>query len=87
MVDVYFLFDMFFQFILPIQDPTTLSWIKDPIILTRRYLRGWFAADVLSIIPYDLIGLTMGSSSSVGKARYLRLLRLLRLAKLLRIFR
>jgi len=91
-VDLCFLWDMGIQCRLMFEaaDGTFIcSWRKS----TWRYLKGWFVLDLISVIPFDVIGFFFedsdadGKSSSVGNARILRNVRLLRLLKLLRIVR
>mmetsp|Transcript_21625 Transcript_21625/g.88207 ORF Transcript_21625/g.88207 Transcript_21625/m.88207 type:complete len:103 (+) Transcript_21625:1101-1409(+) len=52
-----------------------------------RYLLGWFAVDIVSTIPWDIIGYTQeGEDASYWQIlRLLRLLRLLKMAKLVRV--
>ena len=52
---------------------------------------GWFFIDLISVIPFELLGFISNtsdtSSASASQLSILRVLRLLKLAKLLRIFR
>lgn len=48
--------------------------------------RGWFLIDLVSILPFDFIGLAM-DSKDLSQLKVLRVIRLLRLIKLLRILR
>lgn len=53
-----------------------------------QYLHGWFALDVFTCIPFDLIFSGVASAANVEvNAQMFRLLRMLRLMKLMRIMR
>ena len=85
-VDLFFLCDIVVNFNLKFFDSQSGMWVKDRESIRARYLRTWFAVDVISFLPFDCISLMM-SSDKLDSLRGLRLLRLLRLAKLLRILR
>ena len=51
-----------------------------------RYLRGWFTIDIVSVFPFDLVGMLSGSNEA-GNLAVLRLVRLARLLKLMRVFK
>lgn len=55
--------------------------VREPRQVARHYLRGWFAIDFLSAIPFDQIF----SGGLMDVNRLLRLLRLFRLLRLLRL--
>ena len=74
-VDGYFLLDMAVVFNTAIFDPKRSRWILSHAAIARRYLRGWFALDVLSILPYELL--------DAGAFRSFRLLRALKVLRLL----
>ena len=84
-VDLGFLVDMVFNFFLPYQTGD-YRVITNHRAIVRNYLFGWFPVDLISIVPYDLIGAMM-QDDSLSNLKVLRALRLLRLAKLLRIIR
>lgn len=52
-VDVTFLIDILIMFRTTIVDDN-LNEIRDPEIISRKYLRGKFTIDFLSTIPFDL---------------------------------
>ena len=81
-VDGYFLLDMAVVFNTAIFDPKRSRWILSHAAIARRYLRGWFALDVLSILPYELL-----DAGAFRSFRLLRALKVLRLLKLLRVAR
>jgi hypothetical protein len=60
------------------------SWFKCLSLI--YFCRGWFIIDLVSIIPFDILGMVM-NSESVSQLKILRIIRLLRLIKLLRILR
>ena len=86
LVDLTFLTDMVLQFFI-IQDIETHEgsrYIKDHGELAWLYLKGWFAIDFVSILPYDLLGEVI-DSGEVSRLKTIRLVRLFRLLKLLRM--
>mmetsp|Transcript_61907 Transcript_61907/g.195632 ORF Transcript_61907/g.195632 Transcript_61907/m.195632 type:complete len:419 (-) Transcript_61907:62-1318(-) len=84
-VDVLFVVDMFWNFNLPIQDKNG-EWKTNKGYIGKRYMQGWFTLDLISILPYDIIGYIADNSVASG-LKVLRIFRLMRLAKLLRILR
>ena len=85
-VDLCFLADMCMQFFIMYPDPFHRgALVREHRRIARRYLRGWFLIDLVSIIPFDLVALSMGDDS--GKLKGTRIVRLLRLLKLLRMLR
>ena len=65
-------------------DEKLLQMISDRKLIAKRYLRGFFIIDFISILPYDDITLATGSKANL---KILRIVRIVRLAKLLRILR
>ena len=65
-------------------DEKLLTMISDRKLIAKRYLRGFFIIDFISILPYDDITLATGSKANL---KILRIVRIVRLAKLLRILR
>ena len=101
-VDFVFLFDMFVQARTPYREAKSGKLIRNPSKIFLRYFSGWFGIDLISVIPFELLGFIQGgeetassSTTTDGAAAdadasqlsILRVLRLLKLAKLLRIFR
>lgn len=62
------------------------SLVTDGRSIATRYLRGWFIIDVVSIIPFEFVGLAL-NNSALSQLKILRILRLLRLFKLVKILR
>jgi hypothetical protein len=77
-VDIFFLLDIVVNFMLGYHDPITNELVIEQEKVIAHYLRGWFPLDLVSIIPFNLVG-------SAGES--MRLLRMFRLAKLFRILR
>ena len=94
-IDAAFVLDILLQFVLmvPQQDGGLLEHatgglIISPWLIARRYLRGWFAIDLASVVvsAFDIVAVfgDLGAGSSVGKLKLLRVLRALRLIKVAR---
>ena len=92
LVDICFIGDMVFNFLLAYQTDDGL-WVVDHRMIANRYMRGWLGIDILSCIPYSIISMAVESSlggdaaETVSQLKILRIVRLLRLAKLLRVVR
>jgi len=87
LVNLIFLKDSLMQFFLPFWDSSFHGkWVTDLRLIRKNYLRKWFWFDLVSNIPFDILGLLM-DSGRVSKLRIIRLVRLFRLVKLLRILR
>lgn len=86
-VNLIFFADMVLQFFLHVQLPKAEGgvWIRNHRKLVRRYLKGAFFIDFVSIIPFS--ALTFTGIQIFNNLQIARLLRLLRLMKLLRMFR
>merc|ERR1719487_1732234 len=80
---------MVLQFFLikDIDRPTGIETVRDQRKLARLYLTGWFPIDLVSILPFDMLGCWMDTVDTLKKLRFLRMFRLLRLVKLVRLFR
>lgn len=92
-VDVVFFLDMCLQFFLkyPIATASGVGavWCEDPKMIARNYCKTWFPLDLVSIIPFDMIGsaITGGANKDSSKLRAIKVIRCLRLLKLVRIVR
>ena len=62
------------------------QWIYDQGKIAHNYVRGWFAIDFISLLPFDLISV-LATSPEVRKLKAVRVVRLFRLLKLFRVFR
>jgi Cyclic nucleotide-binding domain/Ion transport protein len=86
-IDLFFLFDVIFTFFTPV-------YVKVELVTTlpdigKNYLTGWFAADLISLIPIEDILSTQEDLPDTLQfiAKFSKIFRLLRLIKLLRLFR
>jgi potassium voltage-gated channel Eag-related subfamily H protein 7 len=86
LVDIGFVADMVINFMLAYYDNEAALFIWDQDKITKHYLTGWFSIDLVSIFPFDSMGMMM-NSGAVSQLKVLRVVRLLRLIKLLRIFK
>eukprot|EP00854_Cymbomonas_tetramitiformis_P012485 gene12485-14751_t len=84
-VDSCFLLDMIFCFFLPYQKMDG-AWETRLNLIARHYALSWFPVDVVSVFPFDLLGIFMDNEDT-SKLKVIRIVRLLRLAKLLRVLR
>ena len=103
-LDVVFLTDLIFQFFISYQrsndtasemDPKRDDWVDSRSLIARRYLRGWFTFDILTLVPPAALDIypacqppsASGGGTVLDSASILRSLRALRLVKLLRLAR
>jgi len=86
LIDLYFISDMVIQFFLMYRDEEKGVLVKDQQLIIQQYLKCWFWIDLVSILPFDMLGVIF-DSDELNKAKALRVVRLFRLAKLLRILR
>ena len=85
-MDVLFVIDMILNFITGFRTDDGDVEMRCRLI-SLHYLKGWFAIDLISILPFQLIELATESNQSSSYNKLLRLARLPRLYKLLRIFK
>jgi potassium voltage-gated channel Eag-related subfamily H protein 7 len=87
LIDFVFFCDMILQFFLmkEVETDNGVVLIKDHRTLACLYVQSWFALDLVSILPYDLVGCLDGGSSMFSNLRIFRVIRLFRLLKLLRL--
>lgn len=83
-VDFFFLTDVIVNFFTGFHDPTGL-YVCSKGRIAARYLKGWFALDIVSSVPVDFIAERILSGNST--LNVLKLVRILRLARLLKLFR
>lgn len=93
-VDLFFFWDMVLQFFLMYHNKTNYGNVLEHRHhkIVSHYLRGWFFIDVVSILPFELVGLLARSEKvrqikAVKTIRLLRLLKLARMMKASRLFR
>ncbi len=78
--------DLCLNFITGQFDESMGCWVVTSAAISRRYTRSWLLIDIISIIPFDVIGV-LEDSNGVSKLKVLRVVRLLRLVKLVRILK
>jgi hypothetical protein len=61
--------------------------IEDRKNIAKDYLTGWFAIDLVAIVPFDLFFQTGLNTSMVRIARVGRLYKLVKLTRLIRVFK
>ncbi|KAI8925377.1 hypothetical protein BC831DRAFT_401278 [Entophlyctis helioformis] len=86
-VDFIFFIDMFVQMRTPSRDPQTGKTIRDVRMISGRYWRSWGPIDLMSVLPFELLGFMSAGTNNLTQLRLLRFLRLTRLLKLLRVLR
>jgi len=84
-VDLCFISDMVFNFLLPVQNEQGV-WVTNSRSIAELYLKSWFPIDLVSVLPFDLVGV-VSDSKDTSNLKILRIVRLFRLAKLLRLLR
>jgi len=89
-IDLIFVKDMGMNFFMSyweqLDDQTTGQWVKDLKKIRKYYFKSWFWIDLLSILPFDVLGLVT-NSAQLEKIHIIRIVRLLRLIKLVRILK
>jgi hypothetical protein len=90
MVDFCFLLDMGVNFNLAYLNQEDQVMITDRRRIIRHYILGWFPIDLISIIPFDLVGGGGGEGEGQdgggsSNLKIFRVIRLLRLVKLMRL--
>ena len=96
-LDLIFICDLVIQFFLAYQNGPEKgsTWVKSLPMIRKRYLKGWFAVDFLSVLPFWTFGMVINSQNDDGAGadesggsgaesllRVVRAVRLLRLIKL-----
>lgn len=82
--DGTFLIDMILSFFSVYFDAEKVEPVTDRKRIALHYMKGWFAIDLISIIPFQLLG----SAGKLGKSvRVLRFLKIWKLVRLIRIAR
>mmetsp|Transcript_8824 Transcript_8824/g.14023 ORF Transcript_8824/g.14023 Transcript_8824/m.14023 type:complete len:238 (-) Transcript_8824:183-896(-) len=61
MVDLVFLGDIVINFFLMYIERETGKWVSQLRIIRYKYIRGTFVVDVVSILPFDVIGIVVNS--------------------------
>ena len=100
-LDLIFICDLVIQFFLAYQNGPEKgsTWVKSLPSIRKRYMKGWFAVDLLSVLPFWTFGMVINSQKDYGAdadesggggaesllrvVRAVRLLRLIKLGKVL----
>lgn len=82
--DLLFLIDMVLSFLVNYHDPEENKVVYDSKKIVQRYLGGWFAVDLISILPFDILVIY---KAEYKKLRVMRLIKLLRLGKASRLIK
>ena len=85
-ISCIFVVDICVQFFLPVPDLTKGdgAYERRHWKLATRYFKGWFALDVITILPFDILVLLQVLSGPVKGTKLLRIMRLLKLLKVLK---
>eukprot|EP00449_Zooxanthella_nutricula_P060147 CAMPEP_0198558240 /NCGR_PEP_ID=MMETSP1462-20131121/90150_1 /TAXON_ID=1333877 /ORGANISM="Brandtodinium nutriculum, Strain RCC3387" /LENGTH=692 /DNA_ID=CAMNT_0044289057 /DNA_START=21 /DNA_END=2099 /DNA_ORIENTATION=+ len=88
MVDLLFLGDLVLHFFIMYPIKTNYGYIleRSHTKIIKHYLRTWFIIDLISIIPFDLVGL-LSESSEMNKLKFVKVVRLMRLLRLVRVMK
>lgn len=90
-IDMFFLTDMFINFISAYDDPETLLPEIRPKVIAANYISGYFFIDLLAILPFQYLDGSKDKSLKLAKIarlpRLYRLLRIVRMIKLLKAFK
>lgn len=77
--DIFFFFDIGVSMHLAVFDESQGRNIRDTCVIRKRYIKSWFAIDLISTFPFDQL-------SSMKAIRIIKVLKLLRLFRIGRIF-
>jgi CRP-like cAMP-binding protein len=88
LTDIFYFVDIFLNFHKPFVDMTTGELVTNRKAIAKKYLKGWFAFDLIITIPWDFLLSSSSISRSATKLpRTLRIVRVSRAAKLLRVLK
>lgn len=89
MIDMVFIIDMIFNFLLMYNVSTAAGtiWVKSHWLIAKRYFKSWFIIDVISIIPFDIASLLNSDDPILSKLKGLRVIRAFRMLKLVRMMK
>ena len=86
-VDFVFLVDICLAFRLMYPQPRAKGWVTDRHAITMHYLKGWFAIDVISILPIYLLEILGEGYIDPSVRELATVFRLIKLTRILRIGR
>jgi hypothetical protein len=78
--------DLLQNLVLGVYDENLGIWRVTLRMIWSKYFRTWFIIDIVSIFPFDLVGLFLGAGA-LDQVRVLRIVRVLRLVKLIRLLK
>ena len=98
-LDLIFICDLVMQFFLAYQNGPEKgsTWVKSLPMIRKRYMKGWFAVDLLSVLPFWSIGMVINAdqddgagadadeSGGGGAESLLRIVRAVRLFRLIKL--
>eukprot|EP00614_Pseudopedinella_elastica_P024677 CAMPEP_0172644748 /NCGR_PEP_ID=MMETSP1068-20121228/239373_1 /TAXON_ID=35684 /ORGANISM="Pseudopedinella elastica, Strain CCMP716" /LENGTH=1322 /DNA_ID=CAMNT_0013458959 /DNA_START=70 /DNA_END=4040 /DNA_ORIENTATION=- len=84
-IDLFFFGDIILNFFRPVHDFQRGVDIIHLSDIRSRYLKGWFATDIITTVPFDVISLYFDDIP--GNLKVIRLFKLLRLMKVARMLR
>lgn len=87
-VDMVFLVDLVMHFFLMYPKKTNYGYIYEdsPRAIVVHYLRTWFAVDVISVMPFDIMAMTM-HSQHLQQTKAIKAVRMLRCVKMMRVLK
>ena len=91
--DLFFLIDIILTFNTSIADAQSVYEITDKKVIAKKYLKGWFWVDLISILPLDVIMRDSNETQTNVLARFAKigklykLMRMIRLAKVLKLLK
>lgn len=53
--DLFFLIDLILTFFTSVNDEKKVYEITDKKLIAKKYLKGWFWVDLISILPFDIM--------------------------------
>ena len=90
-VNGVFVIDICLQFFIPVPDirpENEGELIHDHKLIAKRYFKGWFLLDVISVLPFDALTVANPDLMQPGPmTKVFRLIRIMRLIKLMRVLR
>jgi hypothetical protein len=88
MIDLVFAKDTVMQFFTMYEERSTKGnvWVRNQRKIVRRYLKGWFVIDFVSIFPFSRV-FPLIFGGNFAALRNMRVIRVVRLAKLVRLVR
>jgi hypothetical protein len=86
-INVVFLVDIILTFCTTYTDSFTNVEVFDHKRIAIRYLKGWFAIDLISCLPFDIMIEGQSSFNTIARiSRTSRLYKMIRLLRLLKIY-